>query len=170
MSTARRRPVLYTLLAGVLGWSGWIALHEPTDDTEVIEPARSHVSPAPRPAERPRGATSAAPPGPPAAPRLALMRANLFPAQTWTPPPPPPPPAPVVPPPPPQAPALPYAYLGRWLENGETTWYLTRGKLPLAVRTGQVLDGAWRLEQAAAGRLDFTYLPLNQTRSLRTGD
>ena len=32
------------------------------------------------------------------------------------------------------------------------------------------LDGVWRLEPVTGGILNFTYLPLNQTRSLRTGD
>lgn len=169
MTPERRRVLLFALLAGALGWSGWLALVEPADDTapfvEVAEPrvtksARSAVAPAAPPAlttTEPRV-------------RLASTRTNLFPEQTWFVPPPPPPPPPYVPPPPPQAPALPYAYMGRWLEGGETTWYLTRGGVPLAVRAGQVLDGSWRLDAVRAGALDFTYLPLNQTRSLRTGD
>ncbi|MEW6120845.1 MAG: hypothetical protein AB1593_12235 [Pseudomonadota bacterium] len=168
MTEARRRLVLFALLAGALGWSAWLALNEPVEEAESIELAKPD-----RPAEQAGQAAtklaasdSAGPDGP----RLAQAEADLFPEQTWYVPPPPPPPPPYVPPPPPQAPALPFAYMGRWLEGGETTWYLTRGSLPLAVRTGQVLDGVWRLEEARAGMLNFTYLPLNQTRSLRTGD
>ncbi|MGA9163696.1 MAG: hypothetical protein WBZ31_04510, partial [Thiobacillus sp.] len=74
------------------------------------------------------------------------------------------------PPPPPQAPALPFAYMGSWQEGPTTTYYLTRGTMPVSVRTGQLVDGVWRLETAAGGSLNFTYLPLNQTRSLRMGD
>ncbi|MEQ1663325.1 MAG: hypothetical protein ABL877_11585, partial [Thiobacillus sp.] len=70
----------------------------------------------------------------------------------------------------PQAPPLPFTYMGHWEEKGVTTYYLTRGKLPVPVRVGQVLDGAWRLEPAAGKILNFTYLPLNQMRSLRMGD
>jgi hypothetical protein len=105
-----------------------------------------------------------------AASRLALSRANLFPEQTWFVAPPPPPPPPPYVPPPPQAPALPFSYMGRWQDDAQTTYYLMRGTLPLSVRAGQVLDGVWRLEPVANGILNFTYLPLNQTRSLRTGD
>ena len=47
---------------------------------------------------------------------------------------------------------------------------LVRGTQPLSVRAGQVLDGVWQLEPVSGGILNFTYLPLNQTRSLRTGD
>jgi hypothetical protein len=60
--------------------------------------------------------------------------------------------------------------MGRWQEAGQTTYYLTRGSLPVSVRPSQVLDGVWRLEPVTGGMLNFTYIPLNQTRSLRTGE
>ncbi|MCA1925908.1 MAG: hypothetical protein LDL16_06490 [Thiobacillus sp.] len=166
MSAARRRTLLFALLAGALGWSAWLALNEPAADTPLVELAEPRAGKPTQPAPAAPAASAAA--EPPV--RLGAARANLFPEQTWFVPPPPPPPPPYVPPPPPQAPALPYAYMGRWLEGGETTWYLTRGSMPLAVRSGQILDGVWRLESPRDGVLNFTYLPLNQTRSLRTGD
>jgi hypothetical protein len=173
MTAAQRRSLLYIALAGVATWSAWLAVNEPADDTgadpvELAKPAtrarattHTRIEPAPTVASsKMREAT----------PRLGLSRANLFPEQTWFIPPPPPPPPPYVPPPPPQAPPLPFSYMGRWQEAGQTTYYLTRGTTPISVRAGQVLDGAWRLEPVANGMLNFTYLPLNQTRSLRTGD
>ena len=60
--------------------------------------------------------------------------------------------------------------MGHWQEGGATTYYLTRGTTPLSVQVGQVLDGAWKLENVAGEALNFNYLPLNQTRSLRMGD
>ena len=173
MTDRKRRSVLFVALAGVAAWSIWLARNEQSGDAAgdrnaVAEPA----------AHAPRSAHAVHAPAPVAAqtksqeaePRLALSRANLFPEQTWYIPPPPPPPPPYVPPPPPQAPALPYSYMGRWTDAGQTTYYLTRGTLPVSVRAGQVLDGVWRLEPVTGGVLNFTYLPLNQTRSLRTGD
>lgn len=168
MTDARRRVLLFALLAGAVGWSAWLALNEPAEDGDAIELAKPETPATPKPAPAP--AVASARPAPEPAIRLAQANVDLFPEQTWYVPPPPPPPPPYVPPPPPQAPALPYAYMGRWLEGGETTWYLVRGTLPVSVRAGQVLDGVWRLETVRAGMLDFTYLPLNQTRSLRTGD
>lgn len=168
MTAARRRTLLFVLLAGAVGWSAWLAFQdEPAGEAELVEPVQRT-----RVAEAASASPAAARPAPPpaAGTRLGRMRADLFPEQTWYVPPPPPPPPPYVPPPPPQAPALPYAYMGRWLDGGDTTWYLTRGSQPVSVRTGQVLDGVWRLDAASAGALTFTYLPLNQTRSLRTGD
>ena len=173
MTGKQRRSILFTALAGVAAWSVWLAVNEPATEAEtgLVEVAKpvartNHSSPAvigtaPAMAHTKRQEV---------APRLALARSNLFPEQTWFVPPPPPPPTPNVPPPPPQAPALPFSYMGRWQEAGETTYYLTRGKTPVSVRAGQVLDGVWRLEPVASGNLNFTYLPLNQTRSLRTGD
>lgn len=164
-----RRVVLFAALAGVVAWSGWLAANGETDTADdAIElaklamrtpvPALSHPSaaaPAPHKEEI----------------RLALARADLFPEQTWhVPPPPPPAPPPPPPPPPPMAPPLPFIYMGRWQEAGETTYYLSRGVTPVSVRAGQVLDGVWQLEPVAGGLLNFTYLPLNQTRSLRIGD
>ncbi len=168
MTKKQRRSVLFIALAGVVAWSAWLAFDEPASDadTDLIEVAE----PAAR--ANPAAAAVAIAPGKPqeAAPRLALSRANLFPEQTWFVAPPAPPPPPDVPPPPPQAPALPFSYMGRWQEAGQTTYYLARGTLPVSVRAGQVLDGVWRLEPVTGSQLNFTYLPLDQTRSLRTGD
>ena len=169
MTASRRRALLFLLLAGAVGWSLWLAFGEAdTAVVEVAEPATRARSPGPIEAAPAKAAPPTAPPD--AVPRLALSRSNLFPEQTWYVPPPPPPPPPYVAPPPPQAPALPFSYMGRWLEAGQTTYYLARGTLPVSVRAGQVLDGVWRLEPVTGGQLNFTYLPLNQTRSLRTGD
>ena len=169
-----RRSLLYLALAGVAAWSAWLAINEPASDVEadlaeVAEPAARAQPAAPTTTTIDAAAVARKKPQQ-AAPRLALARANLFPEQTWFIAPPPPPPPPYVPPPPPQAPALPFSYMGRWQEAGQTTYYLVRGMLPVSVRAGQVLDGVWRLEPVTGSLLNFTYLPLNQTRSLRTGD
>lgn len=171
-NNTRRRAVLYIALAGVAAWSAWLAVNEPASDpaadlVEVVEPAARMRAPD---SAAPDTAAVAKPKPQEAASRLALSRANLFPEQTWFVAPPPPPPPPPYVPPPPQAPALPFSYMGRWQDDGQTTYYLMRGTLPLSVRSGQVLDGMWRLEPVTNGILNFTYLPLNQTRSLRTGD
>lgn len=163
--TTLRRALVFGTLAAVVAWSAWLAVTEDAGD-EVVEPAKPLAAPpVPRAA-----ALAVAPVAREEAPRLALARANLFPEQTWYVPPPPPPPPAYVPPPPPQAPPLPFVYLGRWQEGGQVTYYLMRGALPVSARAGEVIDGAWRLEPVAGGLLNFTYLPLNQTRSLRAGE
>jgi len=173
MTDKTRRSALFVALAGVAAWSIWLAINDRSNDDagdriDVAEPA-AHAPRPVRAAQAPAPAAGRAK-QPEAEPRLALSRTNLFPEQTWYVPPPPPPPPPYVPPPPPQAPALPFSYMGRWQEAGQTTYYLARGTAPVSVHAGQVLDGVWRLEPVTGGMLNFTYLPLNQTRSLRTGD
>jgi len=177
MTEGRRRALLFGTLAVALAWSGWLAFNgEPDDDAAgLVEVADAPARPA-RTAEpasvRPLQATPSAKPRAPSetAPRMAIARADLFPKQTWFIPPPPPPPPPRSPPPPPQAPALPFTYMGSWQEDSTTTYYLTRNSLPVSVRVGQILDGAWQLEQVTGKSLNFIYLPLNQVRSLRMGD
>lgn len=170
----QRRVILFTALAGVLAWSYWLAIQSDSDaednlvaDVVVSKKTRIIVAPPARPAPTQSTVGTA---------RMALSASsvNLFPKQTWyvapPPPPPPPPQPPPPPPPPPQAPALPFTYMGHWLENGKTVYYLMRGNEPLAVQAGQVVDGVWRLEPVRGQVLDFTYVPLNQTRSLRIGE
>lgn len=177
MTERQRRIIMFVVLAGVVAWSGWLALNEPENEAETD--LLGTAEPTPSPTLAPSAVSGAAPDrAPVVAPaesqetssRLALSRTNLFPEQTWyVAPPPPPPPAPYVPPPP-QPPELPFSYMGRWQDGGQTTYYLTRGNLPVSVRAGQVLDGVWRLEPVSGSQLNFTYLPLDQMRSLRTGD
>lgn len=62
----------------------------------------------------------------------------------------------------PQAPAFPHAWVGRVVDDmpraviagPQRTWVL---------RTGEVLDGQWRLDALGERQLSFTYLPLQQT-------
>lgn len=82
---------------------------------------------------------------------------------------PPPPPASLAPPPPPappQAPPLPFAYLGRWTEDGGTTVFLMRGEHTVAVRGPGPLDASYRVEAIDEQQMVLTYLPLNQRQSL----
>jgi hypothetical protein len=170
MTHKQRRGVLALALAGAVGWSAWLAVNDGAPEADGLD-----TPPMAQPAPRPGKPLAVAPAVPLAAlrdpePRLMLSRANLFPEQTWFIAPPPPPPTPVVPPAPPQAPPLPFAYMGRWVDAGETTFYLARGQQPVSVRPNQIVDGVWRLEPVTGTTLNFTYLPLHQTRSLRIGE
>lgn len=82
--------------------------------------------------------------------------ANLFRAQSWLPPPPPPPP-----PPKPQAPPLPFTYLGHLAEDKGIALFLGRQQRTLIVRTGDSIDGTYRVDAITAQRAVFTYLPLD---------
>jgi hypothetical protein len=77
----------------------------------------------------------------------------------------PPPP----PPPPPQAPPLPFAYVGRLVEDRDTTVFLAQGERNLVVKPGEVIDNTYKLEEVGERTLVLTYLPLSQKQTLPTG-
>lgn len=95
---------------------------------------------------------------------------NVFKATSWYVPPPPPPPKPPAPPPPPSAPPLPFTYLG-WYEDAPTRLIiLVKGDRMYTVAEGDVIEETYRVERVIAGRVELTYLPLNITQSLATGE
>lgn len=93
---------------------------------------------------------------------------NPFAVRTWE---PPRPAAPVAAaPPPPQAPPLPFRFIGRVhdAERGNA-FMLTAGERVLSVKTGDVLDGQYLVEEYRDGQLHFLYQPLNIRQTLFVG-
>jgi hypothetical protein len=169
MNTRQRWLALALVVTVVAAF--WPAQEDDVGDIEVIKAGRSG-SPRPAPTATPdsRAGKGASPAvmAEPAARFVAAKAGNLFPRQTWAPPPPPPPPPPVMPPPPaPTPPPLPYSYLGHWTEAGKITFFLAQGDQVHQISKGAVLAGVWRLDSVSTNRLDFTYLPLDMTRTLR---
>lgn len=72
-------------------------------------------------------------------------------------------------PPPPQAPPLPFTYLGKMVDDGKTTVFLTKEDRNYLVRVGETLDGTYRVESIAEEGLVLTYLPLRQVQTLAFG-
>ncbi|MBI3902533.1 MAG: hypothetical protein HY306_06265 [Nitrosomonadales bacterium] len=104
---------------------------------------------------------------------------DVFNHTSWyVPPPAPPAPPPVkflepiiaLPPPEPTAPPLPFTYFGRYEDGNVRTVVLVKGGRVYAVKVGEILDGAYRVEDISQGVVTLTYLPLNTTQSLRTGE
>ncbi len=91
---------------------------------------------------------------------------NLFGSRSWESKAPPKKAPPPPPPPPPRAPPLPFTYLGRWIERGETTVMIARGNRNFTVREGEKIDASYLLEKVEADRLVFRYVPLDQTQVL----
>ena len=89
---------------------------------------------------------------------------------------PPQPPAPrvepeAVPPPPPTAPPLPFTLVGSFETEGDgTVYYLAEAEKVHVVRTGEAVNEVYRLEAAAADRLEFLYLPLQIRQTLAPGN
>ncbi len=93
----------------------------------------------------------------------------LFAPLSWQPPKPRPVPAPPPPPPKPVAPPFPYPYIGGLWEEGVRTGFFTRGERVLAVRAGDTVDAAYRIEQINDMQMTLTYLPLEQSLTVVFG-
>lgn len=73
------------------------------------------------------------------------------------------------PPPPPQAPPLPFAYLGKLAEGAETKVFLTQGDRNLVVKSGDVIDNTYRVDEIGETMVVMTYLPLSVKQTLPIG-
>lgn len=91
---------------------------------------------------------------------------DLFAAKSWYVPPPPPK---SLPPPPPSAPPLPFAYMGKLIEDGQMTVFLTRQDRNYVVKTGDTIDGMYKVEEVNARIMTLTYLPLKIKQTLMIG-
>jgi hypothetical protein len=70
----------------------------------------------------------------------------------------------------PSAPPMSFTYLGRYGESETLIVVLSKGDRVYTVKVGDVIENAYRVEKFTPGMVNFTYLPLNITQSLSTGD
>lgn len=98
---------------------------------------------------------------------------DIFAVRNWEPPPPPPvadsagTPAP---PPPPQAPPLPFRYLGKLKDPVKgSVFFLAQDEKVLAVSTGDLIDGTYRVGKVEGGQLHFFYRPMKIQQTLSVG-
>ncbi|MBI3145184.1 MAG: hypothetical protein HYZ18_07970 [Pseudogulbenkiania sp.] len=91
---------------------------------------------------------------------------DIFTRQSWYVPPPPPKSAPPAPPAPPP---LPFTYLGKVIDGAQVTVFVTQGDRNLAVKTGDVIDGTYRVDAIAPPMMTITFLPLSMQQSLEIG-
>lgn len=169
------------ILAAALAIAGWLALFgdkSPMQDfaepvvrkaaSQAAKPRDTGTKPAAAPLQRTQDILALQP-------REALIgttlenqpSTTLFNSHSWTPPPPPPPKPP--PPPPPSAPPLPFAYLGKKLEDNTWEVYLARGEQTFIARAQSLIEGAYRVDAIKPPIMTFTYLPLNQVQTLTIG-
>jgi hypothetical protein len=66
----------------------------------------------------------------------------------------------------PEAPALPFRYMGKVIEDGKLEYLLLRGDEHLVVTAGQKIDAEYRLDKVTASTLTFTYLPMKTKQTL----
>jgi len=70
----------------------------------------------------------------------------------------------------PVAPPLPFTYMGKMVENGALTVFLTREDKPYVVHAGDVLDNQYRIDAIRPPSIELTYLPLKQKQLLSMGE
>jgi hypothetical protein len=70
---------------------------------------------------------------------------------------------------PPPPPPVPFTYMGKMLEDGETVVFLTRGDRNYVVRKGATLDGQYRVDAIGPRTMVLTYLPAKAKQSLAIG-
>jgi hypothetical protein len=168
LSTRKRWYLLGGLLAATLGAVLWLD-EDNADAPQVVASAKPGQAPAARTPEQASGQAVQEE-------TLALGALkrqvpeeepeDVFGAKSWYVPPPPPKPQP---PPPPAPPPLPFTYIGRMVEDGRTTAFLSRQDKNYAVKAGDVIDGSYRVDTIDMGAVIFTYLPLNMQQTLVTG-
>jgi len=65
----------------------------------------------------------------------------------------------------PVAPELPFRYVGKLIEDGQLSVFLSRGEESLAVKAGQTI-GEYRVDKVTESEVTFTYLPLKTKQTL----
>ena len=164
LSTRQRNVVLGSLLAATLAATIWVS-QQAEEEVVIVNPPLKQTATSKKIAtNKPHVALE----------KLQRSRVvsdkptveDVFQAKSWYVPPPPPKP---VPPPPPAPPPLPFIYMGKLLEDDKLTIFLTKQDRHYAVKAGETLDGAYRVDSVTAQQVIFTYLPLNMQQTLTLG-
>ena len=65
----------------------------------------------------------------------------------------------------PEAPALPFRYLGKLIEDGKLSVFLANGEESVTAKQGERIAD-WRVDKVTESEVQFTYLPLKTKQSL----
>ena len=65
----------------------------------------------------------------------------------------------------PEAPALPFRYVGKIIEDGKLSVFLAKGEEAVTAVAGQTI-GEYRVDKVTESEVQFTYLPLKTKQSL----
>lgn len=69
----------------------------------------------------------------------------------------------------PTAPPLPFKFFGKMHENDEITLFLSMNERNLIVKTGDTIDGVYRVDLVNDRSVEFTYLPMQLKQTLPIG-
>jgi hypothetical protein len=66
----------------------------------------------------------------------------------------------------PSAPPLPFTYLGKVIDNGQTSVFVARGDENYSLEAGQTIAGSYRVDKITDTAVTFTYLPMKTRQTL----
>ncbi len=98
----------------------------------------------------------------PERPALGEAAGDLFGSQSWQPPAPKITAAPSAP----SAPPMPYRFAGKLVQDGKLQVFLSKGDIPIPIKQGEILDGAYRVESIGEKNITLVYLPLGHKASI----
>lgn len=93
---------------------------------------------------------------------LGEPRAELFGPHSWQPPAPKDRAARAVP----SVPPMPYRFAGKLVQQGQTQIFLSKDDSIIAIREGDTLDGAYRVESIGEAQITLVYLPLKHKETI----
>jgi hypothetical protein len=68
------------------------------------------------------------------------------------------------------APPLPFKFIGRYVEEGQTKFFLQNREQDIVVQVGDTIQQLYRVEAMSASTLTFTFIPLNEKQTLNFGN
>lgn len=74
-----------------------------------------------------------------------------------------------LPPPIPTAPPLPFTYIGKVIEEGKPTVFVSKQQKNYYLKGGEVLEGTYRVDKVESDRVVFVYIPLETEQVMTTG-
>jgi hypothetical protein len=147
-----KKPVIYVLVSLATGAAGWVALHE-ARPTLVERPVVTHKAAQ---GERPY-----LPGALPQRPAIEATRGQPFASRSWAHTDERSPAAQAAAAPAVVAPPMPYKFVGKLVHDGRVEYFLAKGDLLLPVKTGDIVDGPYRVEAVDTDVIALRYLPLD---------
>jgi len=167
MAPKQRRIVLVALLGATLSATAWVNFAQDNASVSEAQPQARHTVNDRSTARKALPKTESLTLEPLQRPVLEGTKQSLFGSKSWYVPPPPPK---ALPPPAPTAPPLPFSYMGKMLEDGRTTVFLTRQNRNFVVTAGDTIESTYRVDDISAHFMTFVYLPLNIKQTLQIGE
>lgn len=154
MRAGVRKAILFAVLLGIVGWLALDSgrLETPSPGAAKRDGGKETVAGAQDSAQDTRAGRYALPERAP----LGETRAEIFGPHTWQPPAPKVTAAPAAP----RAPAMPYRFAGKLLQEGKLQVFLAKGDEVVSVREGDTLDGTYRVQAIDETQITLVYLPL----------